>query len=33
MPLFQYQALNSTGQEVKGEVEASNSTEAINKIR
>ena len=33
MPVFQYQALNSTGQEVKGEIEASNSTEAINKIR
>jgi len=33
MPVFQYQALNSAGQEVKGEVEAGNSTEAINKIR
>jgi type IV pilus assembly protein PilC len=33
MPIFQYQALNSVGQEVNGEVEATNSTEAINKIR
>ncbi len=33
MPVFQYQALNAGGQEVKGEVEATNSTEAINKIR
>ena len=33
MPVFHYQALNSTGQEVQGEIEATNSTEAINKIR
>jgi len=33
MPVFQYQALNQTGQEVQGEVEALSSTEAINKIR
>jgi len=33
MPVFQYQALNSTGQEVQGEVEAATSADAINKIR
>ena len=33
MPVFQYQALNAAGQEVKGEVEAATSAEAINKIR
>ena len=33
MPIFQYQALNQSGQEVQGEVEATSSTEAINKIR
>lgn len=33
MPLFQYQALNASGQEVSGEIEATSSAEAINKIR
>lgn len=33
MPVFQYQALNQAGQEVRGEIEAASSTEAINKIR
>jgi type IV pilus assembly protein PilC len=33
MPVFQYQALNANGQEVQGEVEATSSSEAINKIR
>jgi len=33
MPVFQYQALNQSGQEVRGEIEAASSTEAINKIR
>jgi type IV pilus assembly protein PilC len=33
MPVFQYQALNASGQEVQGEIEATSSSEAINKIR
>jgi type IV pilus assembly protein PilC len=33
MPLFAYEAMNSSGQEVKDEIEASSSEEAIAKIR
>ena len=33
MPTFQYEAMNAAGQEVKDEVEAVNSEEAITKIR
>ena len=33
MPTFTYEALNSTGQSVKADVEAQNSDEAISKIR
>ncbi len=33
MPLFAYEAMNSSGQEVKDEVEAASSEEAIAKIR
>ena len=33
MPVFQFQAMNSQGQEVKSEVEAANTEEAIQKIR
>jgi type IV pilus assembly protein PilC len=33
MPTFQYEAMNSSGQEVKDEVEAASSEEAIAKIR
>jgi type IV pilus assembly protein PilC len=33
MPIFQYEALNSTGQEVKGQVEALSGDEALSKIR
>jgi type IV pilus assembly protein PilC len=33
MPTFQYKAMNSVGQQVKGEVEAASSDEAIAKIR
>ena len=33
MPLFAYEAMNSSGQEVKDEIEAASSEEAIAKIR
>ncbi len=33
MPVFQYEALDSTGQEVKGQVEALSGDEALSKIR
>ena len=33
MPLFAYEAMNSSGQEVKDEIEASSSEDAISKIR
>ncbi|OHB55816.1 MAG: hypothetical protein A2173_10200 [Planctomycetes bacterium RBG_13_44_8b] len=33
MPIFQYEALDSTGQEVKGQVEALSGDEALSKIR
>ena len=33
MPTFAYEAMNSSGQEVKDEIEAANSEEAIAKIR
>jgi len=33
MPIFQYEAMNSTGQTVKGKVEAESNEEAVTKIR
>src|SRR6185436_72656 len=33
MPVFAYEAMNASGQEVKDEVEATTSEEAISKIR
>jgi len=33
MPLFQYEAMDASGQEVKAEMEAADSTEAVSKIR
>lgn len=33
MPVFTYEALNDTGQEVKGEIEAPNKEEAVAKVR
>ena len=33
MPVFQYEALDSNGQEVKGDIEALSSEEALSKIR
>ena len=33
MPTFQFEAMNQAGQEVKDEVEAPNSEEALAKIR
>lgn len=33
MPMFQYEAMNAAGQEVKGEVDAANTEEAIARIR
>lgn len=33
MPMFQYEAMDASGQEVKAEMEAADSTEAVSKIR
>lgn len=33
MPTFQYEAMNSVGQAVKGEIEANSSEEAVSKVR
>ena len=33
MPIFQYEAMNAAGQEIKKEIEAGSADEAITKIR